>query len=80
MNIRMKEIRDQFTIRAIQAESPRNPVWKHSNHSNPAESDFGGYFARAKQMNGIVYDKHWSNYLSWKQSKYNYDKKSHGSL
>ena len=55
-------------------------MWKHSNRSNPAESDFGGYFARAKQMNGVDYDKYWSNYLPRKQSKYNHDKKSHGPL
>jgi len=39
VNIRMKEIRDRFAIRAIRAVSPRNPVWKLANSNKPAEGD-----------------------------------------
>ena len=35
----MVEIHDRFAIRAVQAVSPRNLVWKLTNRSKPAECD-----------------------------------------
>ena len=80
VNIRMKEIRDRFAIRAIRAVSPRNPVWKLANRSKPAEGDLERLFARVKQMDGIDDDKYWSKRPPWKQPNYDRDKKSHEAL
>jgi hypothetical protein len=52
-NIRMKEIRDRFAVRAIRAVSPRNPVWKLANRNKPTEGDLERLFARVKQMERI---------------------------
>jgi hypothetical protein len=48
VNIRMKEIRDRFAVRAIRAVSPRNAVWKLANRSKPADGDLERLFARVK--------------------------------
>lgn len=37
---------------------PSNPVWELANHSKPVEGDFKRFFARVKQINGMVNDKY----------------------
>ena len=80
VNIRMKEIRNRFAIRAIRAVSPRNPVWKLANSSKLAKGEIEKLFARVKQMNGVDDDKYWRKRPQWKQSNYIRSMKSKKSL
>jgi hypothetical protein len=50
-------------------------VWKLANHNKPAKSDLKTLFARVKQMEGIDDGKYWSKRPSWKQPKYDREKK-----
>ena len=70
VNIRMKETRDWFAIRAIHVVGPRNPGWKLPNSSKLAKGDLENLFARVKQINGVDDDKYWRKHPSWKQSNY----------
>ena len=70
VNIRMKETRDWFAIRAIHVVGPRNPEWKLPNNSKLAKGVLEMLFARVKQMNGVDDDKYWRKHPPWKQSNY----------
>lgn len=71
---RKEEIHDRFAVRAV---SPRNPRQKLTINRRPAEDGLDERFARIKQMNGVSNDNYWSKRPTWKQPKYDCDRKSH---
>ena len=80
VNIRIEEIRDQFSIRDIRDVSSKSPIWKLANLSKPAESDLEKFLDGFRQMNGIDDDKYWSKHPPWKLSKHDRNMKPHKTL
>ena len=80
VNIRIEEIRDQFSIRDIRDVSSKSPIWKLANLSKPAESDLEKFLDGFRQMNVIDDDRYWSKYPPWKLSKHDRDMKPHKTL